>query len=403
MVTASNHNAGINGGIANGMPVVFRTVVKPTPSIYKQQDTVDYLAKKNAELSIQGRHDPCIVPRAAIVQTCSAALAVADLLTARYGEAWMTHPTGEAVITPGFNLPSRYVIHTAGPIWRDGKHDEERLLRSCYRNSMELAARQGCASIAFPLISSGIYGYPKAEALHVTLDEIRRFLGDAADSGHDLDVYLCVFDKTAFEISSSIDKRLRAYIDDYYVAEHEDTLGSRTYELLALQRFSDNKPKADRAVPSGVLDMPDFLGDMGETPVYSAPSAAPSPKSAGHVDDAVLSNLDEPFNIILLRLIDAKGYSDVEVYKRANINRKLFSKIRCGDGYMPSKKTVLALAIALRLNIDETQDILACAGYALSHSVKFDVIVEFFIVHEMFDVFTINEMLFRYDQPLLGQ
>ena len=311
--------------------------------------------------------------------------------------------TGEAVITPGFNLPSRYVIHTAGPIWRDGKHDEERLLRSCYRNSMELAARQGCASIAFPLISSGIYGYPKAEALHVALDEIRRFLGDAADSGHDLDVYLCVFDKTAFEISSSIDKRLRAYIDDYYVAEHEDTLGSRTYELLALQRFSDNKPKADRAVPSGVLDMPDFLGDMGETPVYSAPSAAPSPKSAGHVDDAVLSNLDEPFNIILLRLIDAKGYSDVDVYKRANINRKLFSKIRCGDGYMPSKKTVLALAIALRLNIDETQDILACAGYALSHSVKFDVIVEFFIVHEMFDVFTINEMLFRYEQPLLGQ
>ena len=117
----------------------------------------------------------------------------------------------------------------------------------------------------------------------MALDEIRRFLGDAADSGHDLDVYLCVFDKTAFEISSSIDKRLRAYIDDYYVAEHEDTLGSRTYELLALQRFSDNKPKADRAVPSGVLDMPDFLGDMGETPVYSAPSAAPSPKSAGHV------------------------------------------------------------------------------------------------------------------------
>ena len=93
VVTASNHNAGINGGIANGMPVVFRTVVKPTPSIYKQQDTVDYIAKQDAPLSIQGRHDPCIVPRAAIVQTCAAALAVGDLLTARYGERWMTHPT----------------------------------------------------------------------------------------------------------------------------------------------------------------------------------------------------------------------------------------------------------------------------------------------------------------------
>ena len=93
VVTATNHNAGVNGGIANGMPVVFRTVIKPTPSIYKQQDTVDYIAKKDAQLSIQGRHDPCIVPRAAIVQTCAAALAVGDLLTARYGEAWMTCPT----------------------------------------------------------------------------------------------------------------------------------------------------------------------------------------------------------------------------------------------------------------------------------------------------------------------
>ena len=93
VVTATNHNAGLNGGISNGMPVVFRTVIKPTPSIYKQQDTVDYIAKQNAELSIQGRHDPCIVPRAAIVQTCAAALAVGDLLTAKYGMAWMEHPT----------------------------------------------------------------------------------------------------------------------------------------------------------------------------------------------------------------------------------------------------------------------------------------------------------------------
>ena len=93
VVTATNHNAGINGGITNGMPVVFRTAVKPTPSIYKEQETVDYIAKQAAPLSIQGRHDPCIVPRAAIVQTCAAALAVGDLMTARYGTAWMERPT----------------------------------------------------------------------------------------------------------------------------------------------------------------------------------------------------------------------------------------------------------------------------------------------------------------------
>ena len=361
--------------------------------------------------------------------------------------------TGEAVGTPGFDLPARYVIHTAGPIWQGGGHDEERLLRACYRNSLTLAARLGCESVAFPLISSGIYGYPKAEALRVAIDEIRRFLeeepctrGDGADTGEDggtgvvgddgssagdvsadLDVYLCVFDKAAFAAGTELDRRIREYIDDHYVAEHAGRPSDRTQEMRELGYRG--VPAGDETETAGFWEEPEAVEssateppavgspvprgfDAAEESAVVAPTAAPESRDARSInaagarrcpEDDVLADLDEPFNVILMRLIDAKGYTDVDVYKRANINRKLFSKIRCGNGYMPGKKTVLALAIALRLDIDETDDLLACAGYALSHSVKFDVIVEFFIVHGVFDVFVINETLFRYDQPLLGQ
>ncbi|MBT1179201.1 macro domain-containing protein [Bifidobacterium vespertilionis] len=296
--------------------------------------------------------------------------------------------TGEAVATPGFDLPARYVIHTAGPVWHGGGHDEERLLRACYRNALALATKLGCTSIAFPLISSGIYGYPKPDALRVAIDEIRGFLDGYPSEENDPDVYLCVFDRSAFTIASELDQRIREYIDDHYASSHEDRSRDREREMQGLE--------ADRGIERALSSR-----------AVNAPLAAESPSSAPqsrHYDERdVLADLDEPFNVILLRLIDAKDLDDVEVYKRANISRKLFSKIRCGNGYMPGKKTVLALAIALRLDIDETDDLLACAGYALSRSVKFDVIVEFFIVHGIFDVFAINETLFRYDQPLLGQ
>ncbi|KFI51306.1 macro domain-containing protein [Bifidobacterium callitrichos] len=322
--------------------------------------------------------------------------------------------TGQAVATAGFDLPARYVIHTAGPVWQGGDHGEETLLRACYRNSLTLAVRLKCGSIAFPLISSGIYGYPKAQALDVAVDEIRRFLdsseetpkrddpdhGDDPADRADLDVYLCVFDKEAFAAGTAFDRQLRAYIDDHYVAGHTDSRRSRMMEMRELGHPSENIVNDDESELR--LESPTPL-------TQSVTSLSPTPRSAAPVSAPhysqrdVLADLDEPFNVILLRLIDSKGFSDVDVYKRANISRKLFSKIRCGNGYMPGKKTVLALAIALRLDLDETDDLLACAGYALSHSVKFDVIVEFFITHGVFDVLTINEVLFRYDQPLLGQ
>ena len=280
--------------------------------------------------------------------------------------------TGKAAITPGFALPAKYVIHAAGPVYRQWNTEQnEQLLRSAYTESLELARKYRCESIAFPLISSGIYGYPKDEALRVATAAIEDFLAE-----HDMDVYLVIFDRAAFAVSEELLGAIESYIDEHYV----DTHTIRRRELLEVEC---------QALPEAMP--PPFLAE-------AAPMAASVPKELDDLIDA----LDEPFNTTLLRLIDAKGKTDAEVYKRANINRKLFSKIRTGKGYMPGKRTILALAIALELTLDETDDLLEKAGYALSHSQKFDVIVEFFIVSQKFNIFEINEVLFKYDQPLLG-
>jgi len=279
--------------------------------------------------------------------------------------------TSDAVITPGFRLPAKFVVHTAGPVYRGGKSGEEEQLRSCYLNVLKRAVENKCKSIAFPLISSGIYGYPKDEALRVATRTIHDFLGE-----HELDVYLVVFDKAAFAVSEKLLGEVESYIDEYYVEEHR--LSRR--ELLDVE--------------SEALEEADLIK-------YNAPSSMQSPIAGAGIDDLV-GSLDEPFSETLLRLIDAKGKADVEVYKRANLDRKLFSKIRSNKGYMPSKRTAIALAVALELSLDETDDLLERAGYALSHAVKFDVIVEYFIVSGMYDIFEINEVLFKYDQPLLG-
>lgn len=279
--------------------------------------------------------------------------------------------TGEAVITPGFRLPAKYIIHTAGPVYNDGKHGEEELLRACYTNSLKLAVENGCMSIAFPLISSGIYGYPKAEALHVATSAIQAYL-----EHDDIEVFLVVFDKEAFEISEDLLGEVEAYIDEKYIGDYDD-LRSR-YRLLSDEMESPYQMAESVTEPAPVKKM-----------------------MVGGIEDLV-GNLDESFSQTLLRLIDAKGKTDVEVYKRANIDRKLFSKIRSNKGYMPSKRTAIALAIALELSLDETDDLLERAGYALSHSQKFDVIVEYFIMNGKYDIYLINEVLFKYDQPLLG-
>ena len=288
--------------------------------------------------------------------------------------------TGEAIITPGFDLPAKYIIHTAGPVYRGGSQGEEALLRSCYINSLELALKHNCGSIAFPLISSGIYGYPKADALRVASAAIRDFIRE-----HDIDVSLVIFDKESLAVSEELLGAVESYIDEHYVEAKEHRYARRESPIYEL---------ADAAITEKSAPLP----QMAEIAFIAETVSAQSVVSL----DDIVGNLDEPFSATLLRLIDSTGKKDSEIYNRANIDRRLFSKIRSNTNYTPSKPTVLAFAIALELNLPQTKDLLERAGLALSHSRKFDVIVEYFIQSRKYDIFEINEVLFNYDQPLLG-
>ena len=266
--------------------------------------------------------------------------------------------TGDAKITKGYNLPCRYVIHTVGPRYKDGMQGEEKLLKSCYTTSLSLAKEYNCESVAFPLISSGVYGYPKDEALKIATEAITDFLLE-----NDMTVYIVVFDKKAFRISEQIFSDIEEYINDNYVNEQELHFPRNSYQYEFCDKYS--------------------------TPVEMSL-------------EEIMEQIDESFSEMLLRKIDEKGMKDSECYKKANIDRKLFSKIRSDVHYKPSKPTVIAFAIALELSVEETKDMLMKAGFALSHSNKFDIIIEYFIRKGNYNIFEINEALFAFDQNLLG-
>lgn len=285
--------------------------------------------------------------------------------------------TGEAVMTPGFDLPASFIIHAAGPVYdKNNVRESERLLRSAYTRAMELALENKLERIAFPLISSGIYGYPKEEALRAARSAITDFLED-----QELDVILTVYDKSAFTISRTLLGQVEDYLDQHYTDRQR---GRR--KLLQVEETAMRKIE---------LGAPLF-------PLKSAARETAIPDSSPPGLEAWIGNLDESFSRTLLRLIDVKGKTDTEVYKRANIDRKLFSKIRSNDDYRPSKRTAIAFAVALELSPEESRDLLRRAGFALSPSVLFDVIVDFFISRGRYNIFEINEVLFTYDQPLLG-
>jgi len=276
---------------------------------------------------------------------------------------------GDAKITKAYRLPCKYVIHTVGPVWNDGTYGEREKLASCYRKSLALAKAHQCETVAFPLISSGIYGYPKDRALRVAVDTIGEFLME-----NDMMVYLVIFDRDAFQLSGKLFSEIAEYIDDHYVDEHSD---SRSARLSRANRLAA-KSMAFETIAESVTAAP--LGGL----------------------DELLCELDAGFSETLLKLIDRTGKKDSEIYKKANVDRKLFSKIRNNPDYKPSKATAIAFAIALELNLEETKDFIARAGFALSRSSKFDVIIEYFIKQKNYDVFAINEALFAFDQSLLG-
>ena len=284
--------------------------------------------------------------------------------------------TGQAKITKGYLLKCKYIIHTVGPVYQDGRHSEEQLLRSCYKNSLLLAKQYGCQSVAFPLISSGIYGYPKKEALDVAVSEINSFLEEI-----EMTVYITVFDKSAFMISKSLYNDIQSYIDDAQVQRQEAEFG-RSVPL---------SPTNNAVEDNVCASLPQFSNTVG----------AVVPQKKESLTD-YLENVDESFSEMLLRKIDEKGMTDAQCYKKANIDRKLFSKIRTDKLYRPKKTTAIAFAISLELSLDETKEMLLKAGYALSHSNKFDLIIEYFIIHKNYNIFEINEALFEFDQVLLG-
>lgn len=283
--------------------------------------------------------------------------------------------TGCAKVTHGYHLPCKYVIHTVGPVWNGGTYGEKELLESCYIESLRLAESKKCESVAFPLISSGAYGYPKDQALRVAMDTISSFLFE-----HDMLVYIVVFDKTAYEIGEKLFADIQSYIDDNYVDEYKSSDFERSRRMQSRQICTN-------------FDIPDGAAE-------SMPMMEALPSSFS-LDDA-LKQMDESFSQMLLRKIDESGMKDSECYKKANIDRKLFSKIRSDIHYKPSKTTAIAFAIALELSLFETKDLLMKAGYALSHSNKFDIIIEYFITNKNYNVFEINEALFAFDQSLLG-
>ena len=317
------------------------------------------------------------------------AAGVKDLLEARskIGEV----VPGQAFVTDGFKLPAKYIIHTVGAPWQGGALHEEDTLRACYRQIFKLALERGVESLAIPLLGSGSYGFPKGIALRIALSEIYAFLG-----GADMSIFLVVFDKKSYLLSAELYGDIDAYICENYV---EDTLEAE---------YGDDRHRGPRvryemaeccmAPARDYEEDADFEPCEEEAMLAAEPEIGDKPRSL----DEVVKNLDKTFMELVYMFADRRGLTDAEVQRRANIDRKAYSKLKCGTTKNPSKSTALALAVALELNIDETKDLLSRAGLALSPCSKGDLIVQYFIERGAYDIYQINVALFEHGEKLLG-
>ena len=285
---------------------------------------------------------------------------------------------GQAKLSGAYGLPCKYVIHTSGPVWRGGLVGESIILRSCYIESLKLAVKSGCRSVAFPLISSGVYGYPKDQVLKFAIQTITEFLFD-----HELTVYLCVFDKESYSFSQKLFSDIQEFINDEYVDEHDED-------------FYDNYDDSIDEMPMAKCIQAPMCADA------MMPRKRETSSAAGKSLREYMKQMDRSFQEMLFDLIDESGMTDVECYKKANVDKRTFSKIKSNKDYKPSKQTVIAFAISLQLDMDTTQELLATAGFTLSRSKVFDKIIRYFIHNGNYDIFEINEALFEFDQVLLG-
>lgn len=294
-------------------------------------------------------------------------------------------PAGQAAITPAFRLHARYVIHTVGPVWDGGSYGEEGLLRSCYDSCLKLALEYDCNSIAFPLIATNNYGFPKDKALQIAVAAFSEFLLE-----HEMMIYLVVFDRNSYKLSEKLFHSIASYIDDHYVDIWEASVyGAAPREEQSTRRRRD----------IGLFRRSTVCADAAPCVPRPAPVAA-KPKPASLKD--LLSQADAGFTETLLKLIDKTGKKDSEIYKKANLSKQHFSKIRNNPDYKPTKQTAIALALALELDLEQTRDLIGRAGYALSNSSKFDLIIRYFIERGNYNVVEINMALYEFDQSLLG-
>ena len=287
---------------------------------------------------------------------------------------------GCAAITPAFDLQAKYVIHTVGPVWADGSYGEEALLRNCYDNSLKLALEHHCNSIAFPLISTGNYGFPKDKALQIAISAFSTFLLE-----HEMQIYLVACDRTSIKLSEKLFQSVASYIDEHYVEDCAIAAYGVTSENRRIRRRRD-------------FDAEERMVLAECAPCYPMPAA---PSKARSLED-MLKQADAGFTETLLKLIDDSGKKDSEVYKKALLSKQHFSKIRNNPDYRPTKPTAIALALALELNLDQTRDLIGRAGYALTNSSKFDLIIQYHIENKKYNVVEINTVLYEFDQSLLG-
>ena len=294
---------------------------------------------------------------------------------------------GRAVCTPAFGLSAKYVFHAVCPAWHGGGFGEAEQLAGAYHSALELAAEYHCERVAFPLLSSGNYGYPKEQAFRIAVDTITQYVME-----HDLTVYLVLYDRDSLAVSRKLFASVEEYIDDHYVAQNDESYGSGRRRREYVERWED-AALADREYPAQECAPPVFAA--------APPPPAAAPMAARSLEN-LMDNLGESFTTRLLRLIDERGLKDSTVYKQSNISRQHFSKIQCNRDYNPKKKTVLAFAVGLHLSEDETIDLLKSAGYAFSDGSKRDWIVRYCLEHKIYNINQVNTLLFEYDQEQLG-